>query len=358
MSKIIFTGGGSAGHVTLNLALIPYFLQKGWKVVYIGSKTGIEKDLIKKFDAVKYYAIETGKLRRYFSWQNFLDALKIPVGIFQAVGIVLKEKPDIIFSKGGFVSFPVVLAGYVCKVKSVMHESDVTPGLANKMSLPFVSRFFTTFDDTVKYVKNKAKVDYIGPVLSDRFNGADKKRGLDFLKFEEDKPVLMFVGGSLGAKTLNDAVRQNLDALVQKYQVIHICGRGQTDESLNKKGYKQFDFVDTEFKDLMKAADVVISRSGSNAIFELLSQQKPMVLVPLPTGSSRGEQSLNAKSFAAKGYAEIIRDEDLKDSKLFLEVIDKVFANRETYEKAMKGSNFKATTNAELAEKVASIVAK
>ena len=358
MSKIIFTGGGSAGHVTLNLALIPYFLQKGWQVVYIGSKTGIEKDLIKKFDAVKYYAIETGKLRRYFSWQNFLDALKIPVGIFQAVGIVLKEKPDIIFSKGGFVSFPVVLAGYVCKVKSVMHESDVTPGLANKMSLPFVSRFFTTFDDTVKYVKDKKKVDYIGPVLSDRFNGADKKRGLDFCGFEEGKPVLMFVGGSLGAKTLNDAVRKNLDALLKKYQIIHICGRGQTDKNINKKGYLQFEFVDTEFKDLMKAADVVISRSGSNAIFELLSQQKPMVLVPLPTGSSRGEQSLNAKSFVSKGYGEIVRDEDLGNAALLLKTIDKVFESRSVYEDAMKKSDLKTTTNAELALKVMNMAKK
>lgn len=356
MNKIVFTGGGSAGHVTLNLALIPYFLQNGWQVVYIGSKTGMEKDLVKKFEAVKYYAIETGKLRRYFSWQNFLDMVKIPVGIFQAVGIILKEKPDIIFSKGGFVSFPVVLAGYVCRVKSVMHESDVTPGLANKMSLPFVSRFFTTFDDTIKYVKDKKKVDYIGPVLSDRFNGADKKRGLDCCGFEENKSVLMFVGGSLGAKTLNDAVRQNLEELLRKYQIIHICGRGQTEESLNQKGYKQFDFVDTEFKDLIEAADVVVSRSGSNAIFELLSLQKPMVLVPLPTGSSRGEQSLNAKSFASKGYAEVICDEDLKDSKLFLETIDKVFENRKNYVKAMKDSDFKATTNAELAKKVSEMV--
>ena len=358
MSKIIFTGGGSAGHVTLNLALIPFFLQKGWEVVYIGSKTGIEKDLIKKFDAVKYYAIETGKLRRYFSWQNFLDALKIPVGIFQAVGIVLKEKPDIIFSKGGFVSFPVVLAGYVCKVKSVMHESDVTPGLANKMSLPFVAKFFTTFDDTVKYVKDKAKVDHIGPVLSDRFNGADKKRGLDFCGFEEDKPVLMFVGGSLGAKTINDAVRKNIDALLRQYQVIHICGRGQTDESMSKKGYKQFEFVDAEFKDLMKASDVVVSRSGSNAIFELLSQQKPMVLVPLPTGSSRGEQSLNAKSFVSKGYGELIRDEDLGNSELFLRTIDKAFENKQSYEEAMNKAEFKATNNHDLALKVMAIAKK
>ncbi|MBP5615859.1 MAG: undecaprenyldiphospho-muramoylpentapeptide beta-N-acetylglucosaminyltransferase, partial [Alphaproteobacteria bacterium] len=286
--KIIFTGGGSAGHVTLNLALIPYFIDNGWQVVYIGSKTGIENDLVKKIEGVKYYAIETGKLRRYFSWQNFMDMLKIPVGIFQAIGIVLKEKPNIIFSKGGFVSFPVVLAGYVCRVKSVMHESDVTPGLANKMSLPFVSKFFTTFDDTAQYVKNKSKVDYIGPVLSDRFEGADKARGCRLCGFDENKPIVMFVGGSLGAKSLNDAVRANIAALLERYQIIHICGRGQVDPNINYQGYVQFDYVDKEFKDLMEASDVVVSRAGSNAIFELLNLHKPMVLVPLPSASSRG----------------------------------------------------------------------
>ncbi len=358
MSKIVCTGGGSAGHVTLNLALIPLFLEKGWKVTYIGSYGGIEKELVKKFDKVQYKAIQTGKLRRYFSWQNFVDALKIPVGILQAIGIVLKEKPDIIFSKGGFVSFPVVLAGFICRVPVLMHESDVTPGLANKMSLPFVSKFFTTFDDTVKYVKDKKKVEHIGPVMSDRFKNGDKKRALEMLNFSEDKPVLMFMGGSLGAKSLNDAVRKDLSALLKTYQVIHLCGKGQKDSSIELKGYKQFEYVDTELKDFMKAADVVISRAGSNAIFELLSQKKPMVLVPLPVGSSRGEQSLNAKSFKNKGYGEIIADEDLIHSQIFMDTINTVYQNRKKYIEAMEKSGFKATNNVELAEKIICMLKK
>ena len=358
MSKIVFTGGGSAGHVTLNLALIPLFLEKGWKVTYIGSYSGIEKELVKKFDKVQYKAIQTGKLRRYFSWQNFVDALKIPVGILQAIGIVIKEKPDIIFSKGGFVSFPVVLAGFVCRVPVLMHESDVTPGLANKMSLPFVSKFFTTFDDTVKYVKDKKKVEHIGPVMSDRFKNGDKKRALEMLNFSEDKPVLMFMGGSLGAKSLNDAVRKDLSALLKTYQVIHLCGKGQKDSSIELEGYKQFEYVDTELKDFMKAADVVISRAGSNAIFELLSQKKPMVLVPLPVGSSRGEQSLNAKSFKNKGYGEIIADEDLIHSQTFMDTINTVYQNRKKYIEAMEKSGFKATNNVELAEKIICMLKK
>ncbi len=156
MKKILFTGGGSGGHVTLNLSLIPLFLQNGWQVIYIGSKTGIEKELIAQIDGVKYYAIETGKLRRYFSVENMKDAMRVPVGIWQAYSIIRREKPNIIFSKGGFVSFPVVMGGYLNRCKKIfMHESDVTPGLANKMSLPFVGTFFTTFDDTQNYVNPK-----------------------------------------------------------------------------------------------------------------------------------------------------------------------------------------------------------
>ena len=358
MSKIIFTGGGSAGHVTLNLALIPIFLDKGWEVCYIGSYAGIERELLEKFPKVKYYPIQTGKLRRYFSWQNFLDALKIPVGILQAVHIVMKENPDIIFSKGGFVSFPVVVAGFVRKVPVLMHESDVTPGLANKMSLRFVSKFFTTFEDTAKYVRDKEKVECIGPVMSNRFEGADKTRGFEFCHFTEEKPVLLFMGGSLGAKSLNHVVRRHIPTLLKKYQIIHLCGKGQEDPSYTVAGYKQFEYIDKELKDLMAIADVVISRAGSNAIFELLSLSKPMILVPLPTGSSRGEQMLNAKSFQAKGYAEIIPDEKLSDDYLFLGTINNVYENRDKYIEAMKNSGFKAINNIDLAEKISDFAQK
>jgi len=356
MNKIIFTGGGSAGHVTLNLELIPFFLEKGWKVTYIGSYGGIEKDLVKKFEQIEYKAIQTGKLRRYFSWKNLVDALRIPIGIIQAVGLVLQQKPNVIFSKGGFVSFPVVVAGFLCGVPVVMHESDVTPGLANKMSLPFVSKFFTTFEDTIKYVKDKSKVDCVGPVISDRFKGGNKKRALSILQFKEDKPIIMFMGGSLGAKSLNEAVRKNIAALLQKYQVIHLCGKGQEDASIQFDGYRQFEYVDKELKDFMKAADIVISRAGSNAIFELLSQNKPMVLVPLPVGSSRGEQMLNAKSFQAKGYCEIIADEDLIHSQIFMETVDKVYKNKDKYISAMKNNIFHSMSNIELARKIESFI--
>ena len=346
MKKILFTGGGSGGHVTLNLSLIPLFLNDGWEVVYIGSKTGIERELVGKFADVRYHAIETGKLRRYFSWENFKDAMRVPLGILQAIRIVHKEKPDIIFSKGGFVSFPVVLAGYINRCPKIfMHESDVTPGLANKMSLPFVDTFFTTFPDTQKYVQNPQKVNYVGPVLSTRLEDGDAEHGRNMCFFNKDKPVIMFVGGSLGAKSINHAVIKNLEELLEKYQIIHICGKGQT--SLARcEGYAPFEFVDKEFKDLMALADVVISRSGSNAIFELLSQKKPMLLVPLPSTSSRGEQSLNAQSFQKQGFAEILKDEDA--DKDLIAAVDMVYAHREQYVANMEKADWKHTSNQNL----------
>jgi len=350
--KIVFTGGGSAGHVTLNLALIPIFIREGWSVSYIGSYQGIEKDLIAKIPEVKYYPIATGKLRRYFSWQNFWDMVKIPLGMLQAAWIVFRIRPSVIFSKGGFVSFPVVVAGKLNCCPVVMHESDVTPGLANRMSLPFVARFFTTFEDTVKYVKNPQKVECVGPVLSDRFSHGSKIRACVDCQFDKNKPVIMIIGGSLGAKSLNCAVRDNLPELLKKYQIIHICGKGQMEENGDCLGYRQFEYVNEELKDFMKAADVVISRAGSNSIFELLSLHKPMLLVPLPTGSSRGEQMLNAKSFASRGFAEIIADEELQDGKKFMRLIDKVFTDRAHYAENMKKSHYTSTDNTKLADKI------
>ena len=350
MKKIVFTGGGSGGHVTLNLGLIPLFLADGWEVVYVGSKDGIENELVRKIRGVRYEAIETGKLRRYFSVENFKDAMRVPLGIFQAYKIIRREKPDVIFSKGGFVSFPVVFGGYLAGVRRIyMHESDVTPGLANKMSLPFVSKFFTTFSDTENYVRNKAKVRYVGPVLTDRLLNGDKNKAFEFCGFKKEKPVIMFVGGSLGAKSLNQVIIRNLDKLTKRYNIIHICGKGLIKYARNDS-YIPLEFVDKEYKDLLALADVVVSRSGSNAIFELLSQKKPMLLVPLPSTSSRGEQRLNAQSFCRQGFAEMIDDKDLGANMLTL--IDKIYSERQKYVNTMSAAEWKRTSNQELYQEI------
>lgn len=347
----MFTGGGSGGHVTLNLNLIPIFQKNGWEIVYVGSETGIEKELISKITDVKYYAIKTGKLRRYFSWQNLKDMFKIPLGVCQAAAIIHKEKPDIIFSKGGFVSFPVVVGGFLNHRKIFMHESDLTPGLANKMSLPFVSKFFTTFIDTVKYVRTPQKVCYIGPVLSDRLKNGNKDKALQMCNFTADKPIVMFVGGSLGAQSLNKAVQKNIDTLLQKFQIIHICGKNQKTD-LQRDGYAQFEFVDKEFKDLLAATDIVVTRSGSNAIFEFWSLNIPMLLVPLPSNASRGEQSSNAQNFQSKGFAEILLDKDLSQDGLLVAQIDKMYQNLDTYRHNIKNSDLKFTSNEELYKEI------
>lgn len=354
MKKIVFTGGGSAGHITLNLALIPYFLKEGWQVTYIGSKGGMEEELIKKYPEVTYQSVLTGKLRRYFSLKNLADMIKIPLGCLEACFKLAKINPDVVFSKGGFVSFPVVVGAYVNRKKIYMHESDITPGLANKLSLPFVNTFFTTFEDTVKTVSKKEKVRCIGPVLSDRLFNGSKEKGAAFAGLASDKPVIMFIGGSLGAKSLNEAVAKNLPELLKKYQVIHIAGKNGYNPSLKAKGYAQYEFVDKELKDLMALADIVISRAGSNAIFELASLEKPMVLVPLPSTASRGEQGLNAKNFQAKGYAEIIKDEDIANPDILLSTLEKMEKNKESYLSAFKQNPIKITTAEALAKEIMS----
>ena len=354
MPKIIFTGGGSAGHVTLNLALIPYFIKAGWQIDYIGSICGMEQDLVKKFPEVTYHSIQTGKLRRYLSFKNVVDMVKIPVGCLQAIWLVHKLNPDIIFSKGGFVSFPVVVGGWVNRKKIFMHESDLTSGLANKLSLPFVGTFFTTFPETVNTLKQKNKVKCVGPVLSDRLFNGSKEAGAKFANFDTTKPTIMFIGGSLGAQSLNQAVKANFSALLRSYQVIHIAGKNGFDASLKAAGYAQYEYVDSELKDLMALADIVISRAGSNSIFELASLNKPMILVPLPNTASRGEQSLNAKNFAHKGYAEIIKDEDISNPDILFPMLEKVYTNRLQYTKAMQNTPVKITTAEALSTEIAS----
>ena len=344
MPKIIFTGGGSAGHVTLNLALIPWFLEKGYEVVYIGSKGGMEEDLIKQFPAVRYRSVLTGKLRRYFSLKNVADMIKIPLGCIQAINIIRQEKPDIIFSKGGFVSFPVVVGGFINRKKIFMHESDITPGLANKLSLPFVSTFFTTFPETINAVKQKDKVRCVGPVMSNRLFNGSREEGARYTGLEANKPTILFIGGSLGAKSLNNAVAQNLEELLKKYQVIHIAGKNGYNPELQGKGYVQYEYVDKELKDIMALSDVVISRAGSNAIFELACLKKPMILVPLPNTSSRGEQSLNAQSFVKKGFAAIITDETVANGEVLLPAIEKMFKDKESVIKQLQENPVKTTT--------------
>lgn len=308
--RILFTGGGTAGHVIVNLALIPYFQNEGWKIDYIGSKTGIERELIENISDVTYYPISTGKLRRYMSLENLKDPFKVLKGTIDAWNIIRKTKPNIIFSKGGFVSVPVVVAARFRRVQTIIHESDYTPGLANKLATPFAKKVLTTFPETVKYLPEK-KALHVGAVIREELFQGDKNRGYQLTNFTEDKKVLLIMGGSIGSQKINEMIRTNLTELLNTYQIIHICGKDNVDDTINESGYIQFEYVNEELRDIFAITDIVISRAGANAIFEFLALKLPMILIPLSLAASRGDQIDNAKSFARKGLAHVLFEENL-----------------------------------------------
>lgn len=337
MKRIILTGGGTAGHVTPNIALLPRLKELQYDIHYIGSYNGIEKELIEQF-GIPYHGIATGKLRRYFSVQNFTDPFRVLKGMNDAKKLVKILKPDVIFSKGGFVSVPVVLAGKSRHVPTIIHESDMTPGLANKLSLSAATKVCCNFPETLNYLPVGKAVLTGSPIRQELLTG-DKYKAREFLKFAEDKPVIMIVGGSLGSVAVNDAVRAILPELLKTYQVIHLCGRGKVDDSLkNLKGYAQFEYIKEELKDLFAITDIVISRAGANAICELLALHKPNLLIPLSANASRGDQILNARSFERQGFSVVLEEEELTNDVL-LSSINHLYENRETYISTMKQSS-------------------
>lgn len=324
--SIILTGGGTAGHVSLNEAIIPSLLEAGYKVHYIGSHDGIEKELIgNAFPTLPYHSIASGKLRRYFSMQNFTDPFKVLAGVTQAFTIIKRVKPTVIFSKGGFVSVPVVIAAKLANIPVVVHESDVTPGLANKISLPFASHIFTVFKETMKHLPSD-KATCTGSIIRQQLFEGNRERGLTLCNFTSDKKVLLVMGGSLGSVVINDALRSNLPTLLEKYQIIHLCGKGNKDASYDKlEGYCQFEYVTNELPDLLYATDFVVSRAGSNSIFEFLTLHKPMLLIPLSAAKSRGDQILNANLFKKQGFAQVL-DEEKLTKEAFLQAINHLIA--------------------------------
>lgn len=335
MKKIIMTGGGTAGHVTPNIALMPALKKEGYEISYIGSYNGIEKNLIEA-QGIPYYGISSGKLRRYFDLKNFSDPFKVLNGYFQAVRLLKKVKPDVVFSKGGFVSVPVVLAAKHCHIPAIIHESDITPGLANKLAIPSATKVCCNFPETLKYLPKEKAVLTGSPIRQELLAG-DATRALSFCHFDDsDKPVILVIGGSTGSKAINIAVRDLLPELLKRYRIIHLCGKGNLDESLkNTDGYAQFEYVNKELADLFALADIVISRAGANAICELLALRKPNILIPLSAAASRGDQILNASSFRASGYSYVLEEEEVTNTTL-LEAIDYVSEHKDSYIEAMK----------------------
>lgn len=335
MKKIILTGGGTAGHVTPNIALVPQLKEAGYQIKYIGSKGGMETELAQKA-GLDYQGISSGKLRRYFSWKNFSDPFKVLKGYFQAKKIIKKYKPDIVFSKGGFVTVPVVYAAAKYHIPVIIHESDMTPGLANRLAIKKATKVCHNFPETAKYLGEKA-VHTGSPIRSELFTG-NKITALDMCGFTANKPVIMVTGGSLGAENVNKLVRLALPELLKDFQVAHLCGKGKLDESLkDTKGYAQFEYISDEMKDFFAMADVIISRAGANSICEIAALNKPNILIPLSANASRGDQILNAKSYQAQGFSEVL-DEDTATKDDLIATVHKVYDNRSSYIDAMAQS--------------------
>ena len=336
MKRIILTGGGTAGHVTPNIALIPKLRELGFDIQYIGSYQGIEKELIEPF-GIPYHGISSGKLRRYFSLQNFTDPFRVLKGLGEAKKLIKELQPDIIFSKGGFVSVPVVIAGKQNKVPVIIHESDMTPGLANKLAIPSATKVCCNFPETLEHLPKEKAILTGSPIRQELLSG-NKIAAMDLCGFTADKPVILVIGGSLGSVAVNNAVREALPELLKSFQVVHLCGKGKLDESLvGTKGYIQFEYIKNELRDIFALSDVVISRAGANAICELLALRKPNLLIPLSANASRGDQILNARSFERQGFSIVLEEEEVTKASL-LEAVNKLYANRGTYMEAMRNS--------------------
>lgn len=333
MKRIVLTGGGTAGHVTPNIALIPKLKELGYEIHYIGSKDGIERKLIEEL-GIPYYGISSGKLRRYFDVKNFTDPIKVMKGFFEAKSILKKLKPNVVFSKGGFVTVPVVIAAKQCKIPAIIHESDLTPGLANRLCIPSAVKVCANFPETIKYLPDEKAVLTGSPIRKELFSG-NKIAGLDFCGFTANKPVILVTGGSLGSVAVNDAVRNLLPTLLRDYQVIHLCGKDKVDpELVGKPGYVQYEYIKEELSDLFAASDLIISRAGANTICEILAMRKPNILIPLSAASSRGDQILNAESFQAQGFSYVVKEEELSNETL-LDAIHAVFEHKDSYIDAM-----------------------
>ena len=349
MKKIVLTGGGTLGHVTPHLALIPHLQESGYEIHYIGTEKGMERDKMASVPGVTYHAVKSGKLRRYFSWQNFTDPFRVIAGAFQASHVIGKIKPDVVFSKGGFVAVPVVFGAWVHHVPVLCHESDLTPGLANKLCKPFAKKIATTFPECATALGAKAEMTGT-PLRPELFRG-DRAKGLALLHFDGSKPVLLMMGGSSGAQAVNKALREALPQLTRQFDVAHICGKGNLDASLEgAAGYTQVEFLDADLPDVLAAADLVLSRAGSNALCEFQALDKPLLLVPYPKGASRGDQILNAQSYEKRGLCRVLLQENMTADTL-AEALKKTWADR-----AVLAANVKAAPPADGTKRVLEMI--
>ncbi|MBR4707657.1 MAG: undecaprenyldiphospho-muramoylpentapeptide beta-N-acetylglucosaminyltransferase [Pseudobutyrivibrio sp.] len=336
MKTIVMTGGGTAGHVTPNLALAPLLKEKGYDIYYIGSYNGIEKKLVENA-GITYYGISSGKLRRYHDWKNFTDPFRVIKGFSEANQLMKHLKPDVVFSKGGFVSVPVVMAAARQKIPAIIHESDMTPGLANKLAIPFATKVCCNFPETLEYLPKGKAVHTGSPIRKELFTGSHE-RGLEFAGFNNEKPVILIMGGSIGSRFINNAVWEALDTLLSDFQIIHLVGKGNINNALvGKAGYQQYEFINEQLNDVFAMTDLMISRAGANSISEILALKIPNILIPLSAKASRGDQILNAESYKKQGFSTVLQEEELT-SAILIDSVRDVYKNRIQIKEKMASS--------------------
>jgi len=333
--KIVLTGGGTLGHVTPHLALIPRLQEAGYEIHYIGTENGMEAPKMRAVEGVTYHAVKSGKLRRYHSWQNFTDPFRVIAGAFQSARLMGKIRPNVVFSKGGFVAVPVVFGAWLHRIPVLCHESDLTPGLANKLCKPFARRFATTFPECAEALGAKAEMTGT-PLRPELFSGS-REKGLALLGFDGSKPVLLMMGGSSGAQSVNACLREALPSLTE-FDICHICGKGNLDPALEgTPGYRQIEFLDAELPDVLACTDLVLSRAGANALCEFQALGRPMLLIPYPKGASRGDQILNARSLEKRGLCRVLMQEDMNAESL-AGAIKETWNDREKLAEALKNA--------------------
>jgi UDP-N-acetylglucosamine--N-acetylmuramyl-(pentapeptide) pyrophosphoryl-undecaprenol N-acetylglucosamine transferase len=325
VQRLVVTGGGTAGHVVPALPIMQAFIDAGTQVDFIGSGSEFERTLVADLDAT-YHGIAAGKLRRYFSLENLLDAFKVLFGMLQAMLLIGRLRPTVVFSKGGFVSFPVAFAAWCWRVPVVAHESDLTPGLANRLAMPFVRSLCTNFPATKPHRFNGELVYTGTPVRSELLSG-DAETGRRLVGAESGQPVIVVTGGSLGADRINAVVREAAAALCERAVLVHVCGPGKV-VPVDQPGYHPFEYVRAEWGNLLAAATLVISRAGANTLYELLCLRKPNLLIPLSRKASRGDQIENAAWAEAEGYSHVLAEETLTPESL-IAAVDEILAETE-----------------------------
>ena len=328
LKKAAFAGGGTAGHVLPAVPVMRALRERGVEIAYMGSAGGLEKRYLQDLEGIRFFGIASGKLRRYWSWRNLTDVIGVLRGIWQSFWLLGRIRPDVIFSKGGHLSFPVVLAGWLRRIPIVAHESDFSPGLANRLAMPLLDVLCTSFP-IERPRRLRGELAYTGSPVRPELLAGSAARGRSLLRAPAGRPVVLVTGGSLGADALNAVIAAAAPELVATCCLAHVCGPGKL-SGLDLDGYRQFEFVGEDWGDLLAAADLVVSRAGANTLFELLTLGKPNLLVPLPARASRGDQIENAAFAAGAGFSRVILQEHL-DAGALVGAVNDMLAERERW---------------------------